>query len=244
MKKSFAFPFLLPLLALALPGCTATRDFAATGYHLPAAPATLVVMRPDVEVGSLSLGGVATPNADWTRLARTFLADAIVAREAARGDKAVALAEQQGDAAETVADYEALHRAVALSIARYKYGEIALPTKKGRFDWTLGPGVARVGTLAGGGSHALFLYGRDFFATDSRKAMQVAGTLGCIIGLCLIPTGGEHFAYASLVDLRSGDVVWFNILQGSAGDIRTPEGARAMVEHLLATMPGRGEAPK
>ena len=52
---------------------------------------------------------------------------------------------------------------------------------------------------------------------------------------------GSQFAYASLVDLRTGEVVWFNVLQTGSqlpgikfGDIRTPqEGAAQMVERLV-----------
>ena len=59
--------------------------------------------------------------------------------------------------------------------------------------------------------------------------------------------GGGQFGYASLVDLRTGEVVWFNVAQASSqvagikfGDIRTPEGAAQMVDRLLDRMrPGR-----
>ena len=59
--------------------------------------------------------------------------------------------------------------------------------------------------------------------------------------------GGGQFAYASLVDLRTGEVVWFNVLQTGSqiagikfGDIRSPEGAAQMVERLLGRMkPGK-----
>jgi hypothetical protein len=56
-------------------------------------------------------------------------------------------------------------------------------------------------------------------------------------------SGGGQSAYTSLVDLRTGEVVWFNVLQTSSqlpgvqfGDIRTPEGAAQMVERLLGRM--------
>jgi hypothetical protein len=54
-------------------------------------------------------------------------------------------------------------------------------------------------------------------------------------------------AYSSLVDLRTGEVVWFNVLQTGSqlpgikfGDIRNPEGATQMVDRLIGRMkPGR-----
>lgn len=228
----------LAMAALAA-GCTSTRHFAATGpAATPARPLSILVMRPDVEVGALNMGGVPQSDADWTGAARAALADALAAHARAHGGRAVLLPEQQGEAARLVGDYEHLHRAVSLAIAQFKYGTVTLPTKKKRFDWTLGPEAGRLATLTPeGASHALFLVTRDYFATDARKAMQVAGVLGCVVGFCVLPSGGQHFGYASLVDLQTGDVVWFNVMDGSAGDVRTPDGARSMVDRLLKTMP-------
>ena len=70
---------------------------------------------------------------------------------------------------------------------------------------------------------------------------------GCIIGFCAPSGGSNQFAYASLVDLRTGEVVWFNVLQTGSqlpgvkfGDIRTPAGADQMVERLVGRMkPGK-----
>jgi hypothetical protein len=76
----------------------------------------------------------------------------------------------------------------------------------------------------------------------------VLGIAGCFVGFCAPNVGGGgQFAYASLVSLRTGDVVWFNVLQTRSqlpgvkmGDIRTDEGAAQMVERLLDRMkPGR-----
>src|SRR5256885_15472436 len=74
---------------------------------------------------------------------------------------------------------------------------------------------------------------------------------GCFVGFCAPNVGGAtQLDYASLVDLHTGQVVWFNVvLAGSAvpgikfGDLRTPEGASQMVERLLGRMkPGSAVA--
>jgi len=214
-----------------------TKTITASGYGLPAdKPVTIVLMRPDVDVGELQAGGLAEPNADWTEAARKHLAAALKSNQEARGIELKMLDDQSGDAAQLVADYEALHRAVADAIVTYKYYGAKLPTKKDRFDWTLGPGAARLGELSGA-NYGLFLFTRDNFASDARKAMQVAGALGCIVGFCVITTGGQHVAYASLVELSSGNVVWFNVLRGSDGDVREADGAQAMIDSIMASMP-------
>ena len=84
--------------------------------------------------------------------------------------------------------------------------------------------------------YALFLHAEDSFASTGRIALQVLGVAGCIVGFCAPNIGGGgQFAYASLVDLHTGEVVWFNVLQAGTqvaginiGDIRKPEGAANM----------------
>ncbi len=231
-------------LALILAGCTSVRGYGPQGYAIPAdRDMRIVVMRPDVEVGLLNAGGVIEPRVDWTEEAQTNLLSGLAANLSERGASMVLLPDQQGDAARLVADYERLHMAVAMSIAEFRYGSERLPTKgEEGFDWTLGPGAARIGEL-GGGNYALFLTARDSFSSDERVALQVLGWAGCLIGLCFAPSGGQRFAYVSLVELETGDIVWFNILSSSVGDIRSPEGARSTVDSLLREMPTRaGEA--
>jgi hypothetical protein len=50
--------------------------------------------------------------------------------------------------------------------------------------------------------------------------------------------GGEQVGYASLVDLNTGRVVWFNQLNRMSGDLRNPAPAVETVEALLKDFPG------
>ena len=214
------------------------------GYTFPAdQPVTIITLRPDVSVGSLDAGGVEEPNADWTASARSNLAAAVLKNQAARGNTVVALPEQAGDNAKVVDDYQKLFHAVSNAIFVHKFTPFAkLPTKKDKFDWTLGPGASQMGEI-GGGNYALFLYTHDAFGSSGRKALQIAGLLGCGVGVCVLVPGGVHFYYASLVDLKSGDVVWFNFLPSSEGDIRKIDGAQGLVDSLLSTMPVKQAPP-
>ena len=54
-----------------------------------------------------------------------------------------------------------------------------------------------------------------------------------------IVSGGTHVAYASLVELETGRIVWFNMQRGSEGDVREPEGATEMIRTILETMPAK-----
>jgi len=225
-------------ILFAQPGLTKTQ--IAKGYTLPAdQPVTIILLRPDVTVGSLTTGGAEEPNADWTAAARANLAQALAQNQKAQGNDIKVLGDLTGDDAKTVDDYQKMFHAVSAAIYTHKYTPgMKLPTKKDRFDWTLGPGAAKMGEI-GGGNYALFLYTHDSFGSSGRKAMQLAGLLGCGLGVCVVFSGSVHFHYASLVDLKSGDVVWFDFLPATDGDVRKPDGAQAFVDKLLSTMPTR-----
>jgi hypothetical protein len=242
---------LLAASALTLSACVQTRQFADVEFAPPQGNYKLLVMRPDVTVGSVTTGGMVEPRADWTEQARANLLAALKAQQADRGGNAVIMERRDslpGIEPETVAELERLHYAVGQSIALHRYSGRYLPTKRGKgLDWTLGEDAVRLGQRTGM-DYALFLYAEDSFASTGRVALQVLGIAGCVVGFCAPNIGGGgQFAYASLVDLRSGEVVWFNVVQTGTqvaginiGDIRTPEGSAKLVERLLGRMkPGK-----
>ncbi len=235
---------------VALSGCVQSRQFADVQFSPPQGDYRLLVMRPDVTVNSLSTGGMPEPRAEWTEQARANIVQALRSEQAERGGKVLVLArrnELPNVSAEEIADLERLHYAVGNSIALHKYSGAALPSKRGKgLDYTLGEGAVSLGRRTGY-VYALFLYAQDYIASTGRTALQVLGVAGCFIGFCAPSGGSNQFAYASLVDLRTGEIVWFNVLQTgsqlpgvSFGDIRTPQGASQMVDRLVGRMkPGR-----
>ena len=50
-------------------------------------------------------------------------------------------------------------------------------------------------------------------------------------------SGGAQIGYASLVDLKTGQVVWFNNLARGYGDLRDEKSALETVEALLKGFP-------
>lgn len=237
-------------LSVSLSACVQTRQYADLEFTPPQGDYRLLVMRPDVQVFSLTAGGMAEARADWTEQARGHIINALRAQQAERGGKVQILArrnELAGVSEETVADLERLHGAVGSSIAMHKYMGAYLPTKRRRgLEYTLGEDAVALGRKTGF-DYALFLHAQENIASTGRVALQVLGTAGCLIGICAPSGGSNEFAYASLVDLRTGEVVWFNVVQTGSqlpgikfGDIRTPEGAATMVERLVGRMkPGR-----
>jgi hypothetical protein len=195
-------------------------------------------MRPSVDVGLLTMGGLVEPRADWTEQARKNLLQALTQQQAARGGRTLILEHREdarGIDPKVIADLERLHLAVGNSIILHKYAGYDLPTKRRGIDWTLGEDATKLGE-AMDMDYALFLYAQDSVTSTGRAAMQVLGIAGCFVGFCAPMGGGSQTAFASLVDLKTGDVVWFNVLQSQIGDIRTPQGAAEMVDRLLGRM--------
>jgi hypothetical protein len=242
-KRAWA---LMAAASLALPGCVQTRQVADVEFQPPQGDYSLLVMRPDVQVGSVTAGGLVEPRAEWTEQARGNLLRALREQQAVRGGRTVIAETRESIAGvdpKLVADLERLHNAVGNSIALHKYFGADLPTKRRQgIDWTLGQDAVKLGR-ATSMDYALFLYAQDSIASSERMALQVLGIAGCFIGFCAPQGGGGQVAYASLVDLRTGEVVWFNVLQTNSqlpgvtfGDIRTPDGSAQMVERLLGRM--------
>lgn len=226
------------LLALAFSACTSTQKQASADFKPPQGDYKIIVMRPDIAVSVLTAGGTLEPREDWTNTAREQVLDAVKKQQLSKGGttKVAATREEAGASPEVVLELERLHEAVGTSIKMHKYVPYAaLPTKKNKFDWTLGELAVQYGQSAGY-DYALFLFARDSFSSGGRSAVQALGLLGCVVGFCVIPGGGLQQGFASLVDLKSGDVVWFNYLVSEVGDIRTPVGANAMVDKLLSSM--------
>ena len=232
--------------SVALAGCVATRQYADVEFVPPQGEYDLIVMRPVVQVGAVTTGGVVEPRADWTEQARTHLLEALRAEQAGRGGRTLILErrnEVQGVSPEAVANLERLFVAVGNSIILHRYAGLNLPTKRRQgIDWTLGEDAIAFGR-ATGMDYALFLHAEDAIASTGRIALQILGIAGCFIGFCAPQSGSGQAAYASLVDLRTGEVVWFNLLQAGSqvpgvgvSDIRTREGAAAMVERLIGRM--------
>jgi hypothetical protein len=230
---------LFALAALWMAGCATTKQQSVPDFKLPQGSYKLVVMRPDVAVSRLTARGRREPRADWSGTARDHIEESLRNFAQARAGDTLLVATPQDAGLDEAAllELERLHSAVGASILQFKFTPFGgLPTKRHSFDWTLGELATGYGAKSGY-DFALFVYARDSFGTATRTTLEVVSYFGCIFNAvaCLVTPvgGGEQVAFASLVDLRTGDVVWFNALHSSVGDIRTPDGADKMMEKLL-----------
>ena len=125
-----------------------------------------------------------------------------------------------------------LANAVGSSILLHEYlPQLKLPTKKDQFDWTIGPD-AKLLKEKYDADYALFVFLRDSYASSGRVAVII---IGAILGVGV--QGGIQAGTATLVDLDTGQVVWFNRLARASGDLRNGDAATETIKLLLTEFP-------
>jgi hypothetical protein len=227
---------LIGWLALAMAGCagpmTQVLTRAPKGQPLTAGT-HIVLMEPDVQLFEMTAGGLLEPRADWTATAKENVDAALVSILEAKHATIVPYAAPTDPAAEHLhVQLTKLHERVANTILNDRLPVLRLVGKGAVFDWTLGD---QAYALAGetGAEYALFVRFVDSYASTGRVTLIVIYSL---LGSPL--PGGTQDAVASLVELKTGDLVWFNhLVNTTGGDLRTPERARDAVQALLADLP-------
>jgi hypothetical protein len=215
---------------VAQPAWAQSKNLAPGFSNLPKG-ATVVIMPTDIELFSISGGGVPEPKADWTEAASNYFKAALLAKRQSLGVNTVELADKDAD---ELAEINLLHGAVARAIGMHHFGLLSLPTKEGKLDWSLGETVQPIKKLSGA-DYALFSWVRDSYASAERQAAMV-GIAILTLGRA-VPLGGVQVGYASLVDLNTGQVVWFNRLLRGRGDLREAGKAAETLDALLAEFP-------
>lgn len=203
----------------------------APGFTERVAGSKLVVLPAEVELFSVSAGGVEQPRADWTQVASDLIRSGLQTRNTLFGQGMTFLSDHDAD---DMADILHLHKAVVRAVFLHHRvaGPYQLPTKAGRLDWSMGDAVKPLRERTGA-DYALFVWVRDSYASGERKAAMIAFAL--LAGAAL--PGGHQLAYTSLVDLRSGRVVWFNALSRASGDLREATGAEETMNALFERFP-------
>jgi len=235
-RFAWLLALLLPLQALAYNQNRIATDEAGNPVRIEG---SVVIVEPDIELTLVTAGGMQEPRREWSDTARRLYPEAVGRLLEGTGTvrKPDFPVSQDVPAASRIGQLVRLNQAVAISIAVYSRPGSYLATKGRRLDWTLGPGVSEL-REATGADYALFTYIRDSYASEGRQAMRVLGFLaGAAMGSVVDIGGGQQLGVATLVDLRTGQVVWFNLMAKQTGDLRDAEGAEKSVANLLRGLP-------
>jgi hypothetical protein len=236
MVRTLKVLFALTLLSFVM-ACTTTQTRITKNLpERPAAGTGIIVLKPDIELSLLTAAGLQEPNSEWSRTATDNIQASLTTALQNRQQRFVPLDP------DTITSGRAnqilrLHDAVANSIIAFNFGFETLPTRKSdNFNWTLGPGALELARASAAGSdakYALITLGRGSYASGGRTAMAV---FGAVLGAS-VPMGGQQI-YSSLVELSTGNVVWFNVATaGPQADMRNPEGATGLITTLMKDVP-------
>jgi hypothetical protein len=232
MKRCFALAA-LALLAVCATAAATPRPHIFTGqFTHPPAHSRVVVMTPDVQLSMLTAAGLPEARQDWSQSGRDNLAAALAQSVRDQGDVPSALdpnTAMDGRIGQVIR----LNSAVGASILAVDQAGFTLPTHpRDTFNWTIGDGAQQL-AAAYNADYALFITARGAYASSGRVAAMV--------GLAILGVGislGGQSAYATLVDLHTGNVLWFNAVTASPGeDMRNPQQAQGLVARLMSGVP-------
>lgn len=231
LKSKSKFGAWLIVGAFFLQGCVANTQQKHTQISRVESTPRVLLMPMDMTLGHLTAAGTFEPQTEWTAAGeqhvRSALTDFLKTRNVVLvNHKETTSAEANHQDNQIIK----LHRVVGNSIRMSSL----LPTKKTGFDWSLGPNSARLGKEYDA-DYALFIYMKDSYAAPGCAAVKAFAIL--LVGVQCIQRGGRQAGHASLVDLNTGNVSWFNIVRRGRGDLRDPQQAIETVNTLMSNFP-------
>jgi len=218
-------------------GCVQTTVLTRDNLSERITPgARVLLLPPDIEVYELTAAGLKEPKADWTASAKQYVEEGLRTELQTKTAKLMVYRRPENLLMENVhQQIIKLHDAVGGAILTHQFvPNMQLPTKTGQFDWSLGEGVSILREEFDA-DYAMFVFFRDSYSSAGRVAMATVTTI-LTLGH-VVPRGGLQVGFASLVDLHSGNILWFDRLVDSGGDLREADDALEAVQDLLTGFP-------
>lgn len=216
-------------------GCATTPSHHTSvgGEILKKTPAkfSILILPMDIELYEISVGGVPELKAEWTESGKnnvkTVTENYFQSRELGH-----VFYQQAEEEKESHAQFFRLMNEVGKAMLfHYQTPNLKLPAKKS-LEWSVGD-ISSVLKEEYDADYALYIHLKDHYSSGGRVALGVVLALaGVGIG------GGVEIGWSYLVDLESGQVVWFDFIRSSSfGDIREKDGAKQAVNALLTGFP-------
>lgn len=227
---------MIVMACLMMAACTTTAVRQTKTASAPDAGARILLVEPRIQLSLLTAGGTPEPRAEWSQTARDNLQRHIQASLAQ--DQHSFVTGNVDDLMEgRIGQVVRLNETVTSAIIAHEYNGYLgakLATKKDGFEWSVGDGTQLLSEHFQA-DYALFVSGNGTYASGGRiAAFVVASAFG--VGIPL----GQQQVMASLVDLKTGQVVWVNYaIAGPGADMRDDAGAMSLVKSLLKDVPLR-----
>jgi hypothetical protein len=205
-----------------------------------AMPRRILLIPAEVRLHEISAGGVVEPVEAWTKAASESAASYV--RKLAATKMPFELVESpslEAGEKQALEQHIALYDSVAGSayFARTSHIEVWRERSK-TFDYTLGPGLKDLADHTGLDA-AMIISGSDYISSAGRRAAMVMGVLlAAAVGAVVVPQGGISFISVGVIDLRSGDLLWFGTDRSGGTDFRNEQDLHRMLDGLFQTYPG------
>jgi hypothetical protein len=233
----------LALIALVTAGCATPRGSVNQSFGSnpeQPRPRHVLLVEPDIRLHEVSAGGVVEKVDEWSRQASENAVKSL--RDAVQTQNLFELV-----AANSLTDTEKAaleqHAALYALVSGSAYGAQASPFEAWRqraatFDYTLGPGLKSVAERTRIDA-VVFLVGTDYISSAGRKAAMIFGILAAALtGVVIAPPTAPAFMSVGVVDMRSGDLVWYATdVSGGSSDLRDAEVMKGLIDSMVQTYP-------
>lgn len=240
-----AFLILLPA------GAYAAANYLKPGFALPTdRKAQVLVVYPDLFVGSLNAKNEHLFNEEWTAAAQRNVRAALTDGPVSKAVDLRFMSEDEAAASTILGEArEAFKWRSSDIIMQAPPGTFPLPDGQTRYKKNKNAGYAFEADLAarirrehGEADLALFIFMHDAYATAGQKLSSI---LGAAAAGMVAPPGTQpmrsqpsHHGNAMLIDLRDGAVIWFHGDGRFGGDPRDQAGAVERMRQTMDHFPG------
>jgi hypothetical protein len=223
------------------------KDFA---FETEAKPQVLVV-RPDIFVGSHDSEGREVVVPDWLEASHTNLQAALL-RHPSANDVEYRFADWNGPDSKPLSAglWEELGALNSDLLVKTPQGTFPIPpgedwqqviksVERGYHEYTLAQRWRDEVTAAEGeADFALFVHMRDAYSTSGAMLARLLGGMANVINDGVnTAQGPPHYGFAILVDMRDGRVIWYYNDGAFGGDLRKDKPADKRVRQLLKRFP-------
>jgi hypothetical protein len=237
------------LIALLCVGCITTYREVPQFNERFGEIRTVTLVPPKVAVYTITAGGVIEEVSEWTQSAHQLLTAELEREIQERGNlEFVPYYEQVADE-ESVADDAnsgevegwtpleenwALFEAAAMAIYQHTYDpNQTFKQRKENFDYTLGSESSAL--VEGLGVDAfLIVVATDYVETAGRQALKIFGALvSGVTGAYVGPKASPTHVVLALVEARTGDILWFNVVDSPGADLRVQANDAKLVDTVM-----------
>jgi len=138
-------------------------------------------------------------------------------------------------------DYSALHSTVAKSLMMHAMdgGAHRFPTKKDRFDYTLGAGISELARAVEADS-LIFIHGKEYYSTKGKIASEIFtfAVAAALFGAVAIPMLERDTFYFSVINGQTGQIEWMKSVSGGifTRSFDDQEGVSKVIESVTKDM--------